>query len=68
MKVYVIVEVTHTHARGTAHELVSNVFISEELAQETLKEWNRPETEGLIVRELELIFHEKLVVPEDEQQ
>lgn len=59
MKVYVIVEVTHTHARGTVHELVSNAFISEELAQKVLESWHRPETPltgaDLIIRELDLV-------------
>lgn len=59
MKVYVIIEVFHTHARGTVHELVSNAFISEELAQEVLEQWTRPETPltgaDLIIRELDLV-------------
>lgn len=71
MKVYVIVEVTHTHARGTVHELVSNAFISEELAQEVLEQWTRPETPltgaDLIIRELRLVKSlDPLETPEEE--
>jgi hypothetical protein len=58
MKVYVIVEISHTHALGTVQELVSQAFISEELAQKTLERWRTtspPEAE-FAIRELELKF------------
>lgn len=60
MKVYVIVEILHSHALGTVQELVSQAFASKELAQETLEMWrstSSPETE-FDIRELELKFGE----------
>lgn len=60
MKVYVIVEILHSHALGTVQELVSQAFASEELAQETLEMWRSTSQphEEFAIRELELKFSE----------
>jgi len=61
MKVYVIVEILHTHALGTIQELVSQAFGTEELAQETMKLWSSDSypDKKFAIRELELKFMEK---------
>lgn len=56
MKVYVIVEILHSHALGTVQELVSQAFATEELARETLKMWRStsPSEAEFDIRELEV--------------